>query len=185
MRGTQTLETARLILNRFTEEDAPAMYAAWAADPQVTRFLRWQPHRDVAETACLLRGWVRDYQNPAWHNWAVRLRAGGALIGAIAAVTAEEGDALEPGYALSRAHWGHGYMTEALRAVVDYLFTAEGQTVLRCCHAVENPASGRVMQKVGFHCIGEGVYHKYDGTAVPCKNYLLLKEEFYNKKGVL
>ena len=144
-----------------------------------------QPHRDVAETACLLRGWVRDYQNPAWHNWAVRLRAGGALIGAIAAVTAEEGDALEPGYALSRAHWGHGYMTEALRAVVDYLFTAEGQTVLRCCHAVENPASGRVMQKVGFHCIGEGVYHKYDGTAVPCKNYLLLKEEFYNKKGVL
>ena len=53
MRGTQPLETARLILNRFTEEDAPAMYAAWAADPQVTRFLRWQPHRDVAET-CLL-----------------------------------------------------------------------------------------------------------------------------------
>lgn len=184
MRGTRALETARLSLNRFTEGDAPAMYAAWAADPAVTRFLRWQPHRDAAETAQLLRAWVRDYEaKPGWYNWAIRLRADGALIGAIGAVLSEEGDWLEPGYALSRAHWGRGYMTEALRAVVDYLFAGEGQTVLRCCHAVENPASGRVMRKVGFRPVGEGFYHKYDGTAVPCRNYLLTKEEFYDTRG--
>ena len=42
--GTRTIETDRLILRRFTVEDAPAMYSNWASDPEVTRFLTWQPH---------------------------------------------------------------------------------------------------------------------------------------------
>ena len=48
--GTQEIETPRLLLRRLLPSDAPMMYANWASDPEVTRWLRWTPHKDVAET---------------------------------------------------------------------------------------------------------------------------------------
>ena len=62
--------------------------------------------------------------------------------------------------------------------MVRCLFESEGQAAPACCHAHENPASDRVMQKCGFRPVSNGVYHKYDGTAVPCRHYLVTKEEF-------
>ena len=47
--GTQTIETERLLLRPLTPEDAPMMYANWANDPDVTRWLRWEPHKNVDE----------------------------------------------------------------------------------------------------------------------------------------
>ena len=52
--GTQEIETPRLLLRRIMPSDAPMMYANWANDPEVTRWLRWTPHKDVAETQELL-----------------------------------------------------------------------------------------------------------------------------------
>ena len=52
--GTQTLHTPRLILDRFSPEDARAMYDGWASDPQVTRFLTWPPHTSPELTRQLL-----------------------------------------------------------------------------------------------------------------------------------
>ena len=48
--GTQEIETPRLILRRLLPEDANRMYVNWANDPDVTRFLRWEPHKNAAET---------------------------------------------------------------------------------------------------------------------------------------
>lgn len=48
--GTQEIETPRLLLRRLMPSDAPMMYTNWANDPEVTRWLRWTPHKDVAET---------------------------------------------------------------------------------------------------------------------------------------
>ena len=48
--GTQEIETPRLLLRRLMPSDAPMMYSNWANDPEVTRWLRWTPHKDVAET---------------------------------------------------------------------------------------------------------------------------------------
>lgn len=177
---TQVLKTARLVLRPFTVKDAPAMYAAWASDPAVTRWLRWQPHRDVAETRALLEQWERDYADPLFYNWAVALHDG-TLIGAIGVVRGESGEGWEPGYAFGRAFWGRGYATEALEAVAEHLFAQQGLEELFCCHAVENPASGAVQRKVGFCYTHDGVYHKYDGTAVPCRCYRLTKKEFYDR----
>lgn len=179
MRGTQPLHTPRLCLRRFVPGDAPAMYAGWASDAAVARFMRWQPHNSVAETRGLLEEWAAQYAHGSFYNWAVVRQADGALMGAIGAGPAEDGAGLlEPGYALGRSYWGHGYATEALAAVVRYLFESEGQAALACCHARENPASGCVMRKCGFRYTHDGIYHKYDGTAVPCRHYLLTKEEF-------
>ena len=49
MHGTLPLTTPRLLLRRFSPADAPAMYTVWAGDAAVTRFLRWQPHKNAAE----------------------------------------------------------------------------------------------------------------------------------------
>ena len=46
--GTQDIETPRLLLRRLLPEDAPQMYANWASDPEVTRYLRWEPHKPAA-----------------------------------------------------------------------------------------------------------------------------------------
>ena len=81
--GTQTLETPRLILRRLTPEDAPAMYRNWASNPAVTRWLRWDPHKNLAETCALLTAWSVLYQNPDYYQWAIQEKATGEVIGAI------------------------------------------------------------------------------------------------------
>ncbi len=52
--GTQTLETKRLILRRFTVRDADAMYTNWASDPEVTRYLTWPAHAGVETSRAVL-----------------------------------------------------------------------------------------------------------------------------------
>lgn len=183
--GTIDITTPRLVLRRFTLDDAQPMFDTWAGDPAVTRFLRWDPHPDWTATAELLHEWGKNYARPDWYSWAVCLRESGALIGSIAVVTAEPDDRWrrpvpppphwEPGYCYGRAYWGQGYATEALCAVRDFWFDRVGGDFLICCHAVQNPASGRVMQKAGFVCDHEAVYHRFDGAEVPCKVYFLAR----------
>ncbi len=58
--GTQRIETDRLILRRFRLEDAEDMYANWASDPEVARFLTWPTHSSVEVTKSLLADWIPD-----------------------------------------------------------------------------------------------------------------------------
>lgn len=67
--GTQTIETERLLLRPLTPEDAPMMYANWANDPDVTRWLRWEPHKNVDETRELLAAWALLYPNGDYYEW--------------------------------------------------------------------------------------------------------------------
>ncbi|MFR2088679.1 MAG: GNAT family N-acetyltransferase [Faecalibacterium sp.] len=62
--GTQDIETPRLLLRRLLPEDAPQMYANWASDPEVTRYLRWEPHKSPAETLELLAAWATALPQP-------------------------------------------------------------------------------------------------------------------------
>ena len=190
--GTQEIETPRLLLRRLVPADAPAMYRNWANDPAVTRYLRWEPHKNEDETFALLAAWAELYQNPDYYQWAMVEKATGEVFGSMSLfddALGEPGAAAgwqtrgldtsqgvwEPGYCIGRAWWGKGYTTEALNAVVDYWFTRTDSTWLACCHAVENPASGRVMQKAGFVYHHDDTYHKFDGTPVPCRAYLLTR----------
>ena len=75
--GTQPLETDRLLLRRLLPEDAEQMYANWASDPQVTRFLRWEPHKNALETLGLLAAWATLYPNPDYYQWAMVEKASG------------------------------------------------------------------------------------------------------------
>ena len=189
--GTVFLQTDRLVLDRLTRRDADEMYENWASDPQVTRFLRWQPHESALATFQLLSAWEELYKNPDYYNWGIRRRADGALMGTIGFVLGEEqspeawrapgldfsAGVWEPGYCLGRAFWGQGYATEALAAVRDFWFDEVGGAWLGCCHAVKNPASGRVMEKAGWRFDHAATCHKADGTPMACRSYCLKKEE--------
>ena len=152
--GTQRIETERLILRRFTLEDAPAMYERWANDPEVTRYLTWQPHRSVEDSRAILSEWVARYGEGDYYNWAIELKGVG-VIGSIGVVSQEEQtQSAEIGYCIGRAYWGRGIMPEALRAVLDYLFDEAHFRRVSAKHDIENTNSGRVMEKAGMRCEG-------------------------------
>lgn len=183
--GTKELTTPRLILRQLTEADADTMYENWASDPEVTRYLRWPPHESPAATAELLREWEQSYASPETYQWGIVLRESGILIGSIALIRGEGSDPAlwktpgldfsagewEPGYCIGRAWWGQGLVTEALKAVCGYWFDKVGGAWLGCCHAKDNLASGRVIQKAGFVYDHDDTYHKFAGTPVPCRVY--------------
>jgi len=154
--GTKTIETERLILRRLKHEDAQEMFDGWCNDPEVTKYLTWGPHGNVDITKMLLKQWVPLYENGDYFNWGMELKGSGKLIGNISVVQVREdiGEALI-GYCMNRTYWGNGYMPEALRAVEDFLFGVVGMNRVCATHDVNNPKSGRVMQKAGM---------KYEGT---------------------
>ena len=151
-KGTKTIETDRLILRQFTMEDAPAMFRNWANDDEVTKHLTWPTHSDVEVTKMVLSDWTSHYAKPDFYNWAIVLKEnGGEPIGNISVVRINHNtECAAMGYCMSRAHWRKGVMPEALKAVVDFLFDEVGFNRIEAEHDVNNPASGRVMEKAGL-----------------------------------
>ena len=82
--GTVRMETKRLVLRPFVIEDAGAMFRNWANDPQVTKYLTWEPHKDVEETKQILEGWIKSYESKDFYTWAIaRKEDEGNVIGSI------------------------------------------------------------------------------------------------------
>jgi len=153
--GTKEIETERLILRRFRSEDAEDMYANWASDPEVTRFLTWPPHQSVEVTKSILADWIPRYEEGGYFNWVMEYKETGKIIGNISVVKLDESiRAADMGYCMSRRYWGQGLMPEALIAVMDYLFDEVGLDRVAASHDVNNPKSGRVMEKAGMKMEG-------------------------------
>ncbi len=179
-KGTETITTERLVLRRFTPDDAEAMFCGWANDKRVTQYLTWQPHTSPDMTRQLLSSWCAEYSRDDYYNWAITLD--GVPIGNISAVHVyEKIDAVELGYCLGHAHWGCGIMTEAASAVIRFFFTEVGTNRIEISHATANPASGRVAEKCGL--TAEGVkrefYFTSEGKTLDIKFHSILKREFF------
>lgn len=181
-KGTQPLHTPRLTLRRFTTEDAEAMYAAWASDARVTRFLTWQPHESPQATRALLDIWCASYVQPDTYHWAIE--KDGALIGDISVVRhSDKHKHAELGYCIGHDYWGNGYTTEAARAVIAFLFDEVGFHRVAICHATQNPASGRVAAKCGMTYEGteREVFIAHDGTYLDIAHHAVLKQDWVRK----
>ena len=163
--GTAFLHTERLLLRPYQRGDEEAMFRNWANDEEVCRFLPWPPHGSIEVTREVVREWTDSAVNDRVYHWGITLND--ELIGDIAVVNWHEKhmDA-EIGYCLGRAWWGQGYITEALRSVMHYLFETVGFHRISLAHDAQNRASGRVMQKAGLQYEGtlrEAVLRR-DGT---------------------
>lgn len=148
------LRTERLILRPFAPNDWDAVNA-FLSDSEVTRWMHFSRYSE-ADRRCWFDGCLQNNEDASGDadNWAIVLTPdGGEVIGWFGI-----GSSSEPsvpgersfGYALARAHWGHGYMTETLRAVLEYEFSQRGTPRVKGTVETENVASVRVMEKVGM-----------------------------------
>ncbi len=144
------LETSRLVLRSLKLRDAGDIFS-YASDPDVARYVLWEPHRSVADTRNYIRCIRALYRRGLPASWAVTLRESGQVIGTIGFMWySDVNSAAEIGYSFSKSYWNKGYATEALRAVMDSVFRTLPVNRLEAQHDVRNPASGRVMEKCGM-----------------------------------
>jgi ribosomal-protein-alanine N-acetyltransferase len=170
------LMTPRLLLRPFTAGDAPVVQRLCAA-------------REIAENTLLIphpypdgaaAGWISKHgENPNSHVFAITLRDGGELLGAIGLDVTPAHDRGEIGYWMGVPYWSRGYVTEAARAVVGWAFEELGLKRVFAQHFTRNPASGRVMQKIGMKHEGSLRQHdkKWD-QYVDVEVYGILRDEW-------
>ncbi len=154
-KGTQTIETERLILRRAVREDAEPMFRNWASDPEVTKYLTWPPHGSIEVTQKVLAGWLAEYEKDDYYHWMIVLKETGEPIGSLLASTIGRAQSAHIGYCIGKKWWHRGIMSEALQAVMDQFFGQVGYHRIEAMHDPNNPNSGRVMRKCGM---------KYEGT---------------------
>lgn len=172
--GTKTIETLRLYLRRFQLEDAQDMYQNWAKDPEVCRFLLWGPYKDAQVCRRRIMQWISNYEMDHSYVWAIKLKSADMVIGSISVeISNDLAFSCEVGYCIGKAYWNRGIMTEALLAVMHYLFYEVGYQNITAKHDVLNTASGRVMQKAGMHYVKQEyrVGVRRDGSYYDCAVY--------------
>ena len=176
--GTQTIETERLILRRFVEDDAQAMLENWASRSENLTYVTWNSHLNVEQTRNSLGNWVASYDNPNYYKWAICLKENpDYVIGDISLVSVdEENSSCEVGYILGMDYWGRGIMTEALKAVLSYCLDEIRFKEVNACYASLNPVSGHVMEKADM------TFWKTIPNAVERKGYIADKIYYQIKK---
>ena len=152
----ETLTTARLILRKPSAEDAPLIFAAYAQDPEVTRYLTFQPHRDLNDAHEAVSRFLENWRSGKSYCWLIFRTDREELIGAIAA---REDQGINLGYLLARPSWGQGFMSEALGAIVEWAFTVPSIFRVWAVCDLENEASARLLERNGFH--QEGILRKW------------------------
>ncbi|MET9297625.1 GNAT family N-acetyltransferase [Streptomyces sp. NPDC003077] len=145
------LETERLTLRRFTEDDVDNLVRL-DADPRVMRFLTGEPTPRAEIENELLPRILRDYARGPAGRWAAVERDTGAFVGWLALDPPRDGgvEEVELGYRLMASVWGRGYATEGARALVREAFTALGVQRVWAQTMAVNAASRRVMEKAGL-----------------------------------
>lgn len=145
--NTPRIETPRLILRKFTEDDIDDMLPLYS-DTETNTFLPWFPIVTREE----MRGYLHknifpQYERDTAYSYAVELKAERRVIGYVHVDGI--GESNDMGYALRKEFWHRGIMTEACAAVIDVLRRA-GFPFVTATHDVNNPNSGKVMRKTGM-----------------------------------
>jgi RimJ/RimL family protein N-acetyltransferase len=144
------------VLRRPEEDDAERIFESFGADPEVTRFLTWRPHRSLADAYAAIAQRIQRLRDGSEYSWIVQRTEQHEAIG-IVSVWLEEISA-ELGFVLGRAHWNRGLMTEAVSAVKEWALAEAGATRVWATCDVDNRASARVLEKAGL--IARGAFQR-------------------------
>lgn len=149
------METERILLRPWRDDDAESLYK-YASDPEVGPRAGWPPHKSVEESLEIIRTFFNND-----HTWAMELKETHEVIGCIGYFTYGESNInigendAEVGYWVAKPYWNQGICTEVLRRLIDYCVQEKHFHTLWSDFFIDNPASGRVMEKCGFHDTGE------------------------------
>lgn len=183
-KGTQTIETQRLILRRASTEDAQAMFDHWASDPDVTKYLTWPVHASPDVSQQVLQSWVDGYQQDNFYQWLIVPKDVGQPVGSISGMNPNDLlSCVEMGYCIGQPWWHQGITSEALQGVIRYLFDTCDFHRITAKHDTNNPHSGAVMKKCGMTYEGTSRQSDYNNQGIcDTVHYAILKSEWNRPK---
>jgi len=148
------ISTERLSIRRSRPEDAPTI-SAYRSDPEVHRYQGWERTDEESIRTEIEEMAGRSPGAPGgWVQFTVEERDGGRLVGDVGMSPADdEPGVIKIGYTITPAVQGHGYATEAVRALIAYAFDTLDADVVRAYASAENAPSIRVAEKVGMRLI--------------------------------
>jgi [ribosomal protein S5]-alanine N-acetyltransferase len=142
--------TDRLALTLVASSDLAALQAV-NSDPEVTRYLPYPKWTTDADATAWLERTQKRFAAREAAQFAIRVRETEQTIGnALLFGFNIEHEVAEIGHVIGRAHWGKGYVFEAMRPIVAYAFETLNCHRLQAKLATENRASARVLEKLGF-----------------------------------
>lgn len=174
------LRTERLVLRKLRLEDASTYFERLGSSADVTEYMLWNPHQDLAESIASVEKALRRYDEGKCYRWAIALPEDDSVIGVIELLKFdEEKNTCSFAYMLAKEFWGRGYATEALRAALDFAFRELKVAAVEADHFAENAASGAVMRKVGM-IYQKTVIAKYEknGISHDAPMYRITAEEW-------
>ncbi|MGY3704908.1 GNAT family N-acetyltransferase [Vagococcus martis] len=152
---TKSLETPHLKLRKMTVADATEVFENWTSSEVVAKYLTWEHHTSIEITEEYLTYEEKNRRE----GWGIVLKETNQLIGNIAVVDDKKQLKTKTiGYVLGENFWNKGYMSEALTRVIDFLFETTDVNRIEAEHDVNNPSSGRVMEKSGM--LFEGIFRE-------------------------
>ncbi len=151
------IETERLILRKLKESDLDPIFN-WASDEEVTKYVTFPTHKAKEDTKEILDLWLSEYKKEKTIRFAIENKETSEVMGMIDVPRFISEVCPEIGYISAKKYWGKGYMTEACKAMVNYLFElGYKKIVIRAM--VENIGSNRVIEKAGFSFIKKEEVH--------------------------
>lgn len=171
------LKSKRLILRSWREDDLEDFYE-YARVDGVGQMAGWMPHKSIEESRRILEHFISGK-----HVFALEMN--GKVIGSLGleAYNEEHYPALsslkgcEIGYVLSKDYWGKGLMTEAVQAVIAFLFNCENLDFILVGHFDHNHRSARVIEKCGFRYVKTVPYETRFDTIETSLEYILYHPE--------
>lgn len=175
------LKTERILLRPFKMSDAEDFYE-YAKVDGVGQMAGWSPHKNIEESKEILEMFINSKRQLA-------IEINGKVVGSLGFELYKEKEfpeynsllGTEIGYVLSKDYWGHGYMPEAVKAAINYLFAIEKVDFIMCGHFKANNQSKRVIEKCGFIESREIQYETAYDTIEIMKSYVMFNPERDNK----
>lgn len=147
IQNTPALETDRLILRKFTENDMDALFSIYK-DEEVNTYLPWFPLKSLEETRTFFKeNYARSYQQAKGYRYAVCLKTDNVPIGYVHVCM---DDSYDFGYGLRKEFWHKGIVSEAAKAVLEQL-KKDGFRYVTATHDIKNSRSGKVMRRLGMN----------------------------------
>ena len=180
-----TLQTERLLLRHIREGDAAALFAIYS-DPEVMRYWSCPPWRQMAQAEQHVAMTLAGYEDASLFTMGMTLPETGELIGVCRLHQFNrQNRRCEMGYILSRAHWGKGYMQEAIAATVSHGFRAFGLHRIEADVDPRNAASATLLKRL--HFVHEGHLRQrwiVDGEVCDTDFFGLLRSDWAAARGL-
>jgi ribosomal-protein-alanine N-acetyltransferase len=176
------LSTLRLNLRELTLEDAQDIFRI-RSDYEVTRYNSGIAYDRIDQARDLIQAIRSAYVDGAELRWGITLKEDSTVIGMCGFNYWVRHDRRASiGYDLARSYWGQGLMTEAVRAVVEFGFSNMNLNRIEADADGRNPASARVLHKVGFHDEGVQKEQFYEnGSFYDLHLFALLRRDYYKR----